>query len=89
MKKNTYLPSKRSKIDPFLVMDVLQQSKLLEERGKRIFHLELGEPVNETPLSVQNEAKILIIELRLRTLNKDRQDHYIIQIHQKYFPQEI
>ena len=60
MKKNIYLPSKRSKIDPFLVMDVLQQSKLLEERGKRIFHLELGEPVNETPLSVQNEAKRLI-----------------------------
>ncbi len=60
MKKNTYLPSKRSKIDSFLVMDVLQQSKLLEENGKKIFHLELGEPLNKTPLIVQKEAKRLI-----------------------------
>ena len=60
MKKNTYLPSKRSKIDSFLVMDVLQQSKLLEENGKKIFHLELGEPLNKTPLVVQKEAKRLI-----------------------------
>ena len=60
MKKNTYLPSKRSNIDSFLVMDVLQQSKLLEENGKKIFHLELGEPLNKTPLLVQKEAKRLI-----------------------------
>ena len=60
MKKNTYLPSKRSQIDSFLVMDVLQQSKLLEENGKKIYHLELGEPLNKTPLIVQKEAKRLI-----------------------------
>ncbi len=60
MKKNTYLPSQRSKIDSFLVMDVLQQSKLLEENGKKIYHLELGEPLNKTPLIVQKEAKRLI-----------------------------
>ena len=60
MKKNTYLPSKRSQIDSFLVMDVLQQSKLLEENGKKIYHLELGEPLNRTPLIVQKEAKRLI-----------------------------
>ena len=60
MKKNNYLPSKRSSIDSFLVMDVLQQSKLLEKQGRKIFHLELGEPLNRTPEKVKNEAKKLI-----------------------------
>ena len=60
MTNKTYFPSKRSNIDSFLVMDVLQQSKLLEENGKKIFHLELGEPLNKTPLLVQKEAKRLI-----------------------------
>ena len=41
-------------------MDVLQQSKLLEKQGRKIFHLELGEPLNRTPEKVKNEAKKLI-----------------------------
>ena len=43
--KKKYLPSKRSFVDSFLVMDVLSESKKIESLGKKVFHLELGEPL--------------------------------------------
>ena len=43
--KKKYLPSKRSFVDSFLVMDVLAESKKIESNGNEVFHLELGEPL--------------------------------------------
>ena len=43
--KKKYLPSKRSFVDSFLVMDVLAESEKIESRGNKVFHLELGEPL--------------------------------------------
>ena len=36
--------SKRSQIDPFIVMDVMDQARNLEISGKRIIHMEVGQP---------------------------------------------
>ena len=47
--KKDFLPSKRSLIEKFLVMDVLSEASNLEHSGKKIFHLELGEPINFIP----------------------------------------
>ena len=58
--KNFYLPSKRSFVEQFYVMNVLAKSKKLEKKGKNIFHLELGEPFSKTPKKIINEAKKLI-----------------------------
>ena len=59
MKTNSYLPSSRSNIDSFYVMDLLYSANKLESTGKKIFHLELGEPLSMTPKKVLNEARIL------------------------------
>ena len=44
-----YFPSKRSNIDSFYVMDLLYNANKLEANGKKIYHLELGEPQPKTP----------------------------------------
>ena len=58
--KNFYKPSKRSFIESFIVMDVLANSKKIEESGKKVWHFELGEPSPNTPKLVTKEAKRLI-----------------------------
>ena len=58
--KNFYKPSKRSFVESFIVMDVLANSKKIEESGKKIWHFELGEPSPNTPKLVTKEAKRLI-----------------------------
>jgi len=44
------------KINPFMVMEVLERAKELESSGKRIIHLEIGEPDFETPDPVKEAA---------------------------------
>ena len=58
--KKKYLPSKRSFIDSFLVMDVLEKSNSLETKGRKVYHLELGEPLPRTPKKVLIQAKNLL-----------------------------
>jgi aspartate/methionine/tyrosine aminotransferase len=42
---SSHLLSKRSsKLSPFHVMDILAQAKTLSQQGKKIYHLEIGEP---------------------------------------------
>lgn len=48
--------SRRSGIAPFLAMDVLRQSRELERAGRRIVHMELGEPGAPVPQAVQAAA---------------------------------
>ena len=59
MKKIIYNPSLRSNIDSFYVMDLLYMANKLEANGKKIFHLELGEPQPKTPKKVLKEASLL------------------------------
>ena len=41
--------SKRSDVDPFIVMDVMESARIAEEKGKDIIHMEVGQP--GTPVS--------------------------------------
>ena len=36
--------SKRSDVDPFIVMDVMEAARIAEENGKHIIHMEVGQP---------------------------------------------
>ena len=41
--------SRRSQIDPFLAMDVMEQARLLEQDGSDIVHMEVGQPGTPAP----------------------------------------
>lgn len=60
MTNKTYYPASRSNIDSFYVMDLLYRANKLEATGKKIFHLELGEPQPKTPKLVLTEASKLV-----------------------------
>ena len=59
MTNSIYLPANRSNIDSFYVMELLYNANKLEANGKKIFHLELGEPIPKTPKVVLKEASRL------------------------------
>ena len=59
MTNSIYLPANRSNIDSFYVMELLYNANKLEATGKKIFHLELGEPIPKTPIAVLKEASRL------------------------------
>jgi aspartate/methionine/tyrosine aminotransferase len=42
-------PSRRSAIDPFIVMDVMQAAAEREARGHRVIHMEVGQPGTPAP----------------------------------------
>ena len=60
MNSKFFFPSKRSDVDSFKVMQLLSDAKKLENNGKKIYHLELGEPPQLTPLLLKNEVKKLV-----------------------------
>ena len=39
----------RGNIDPFIVMDVMEKARQAEENGRKIIHLEVGQPRTSTP----------------------------------------
>ncbi len=43
------LASRARRIRPFIVMDILERARQLEARGRRIIHMEIGEPDFPTP----------------------------------------
>lgn len=45
--------SRRSEVSPFLAMDALREAKELERAGRRIIHMELGEPGAPTPQAIR------------------------------------
>lgn len=49
--------SKRSAIAPFMAMDVLREARRLEQAGRRIVHMELGEPGAPAPALVRKAAE--------------------------------
>ena len=60
MNNKFFFPSKRSNIDSFKVMQLLSDASSLENNGKKVYHLELGEPPQFTPLLLMNEVKRLL-----------------------------
>lgn len=49
-------PSARSAVEPFLAMDVLREAGVLEAQGRRIMHLEVGEPGAPPPRPARDAA---------------------------------
>jgi len=47
--KQPVTPSKRSDVPPFIVMDVMAAAALLEARGARVVHMEVGQPAAPAP----------------------------------------
>jgi aspartate/methionine/tyrosine aminotransferase len=44
--------SRRSHVAPFIAMDVLSEAAALERQGRRIIHMEVGEPAAAPPRAV-------------------------------------
>ncbi len=77
-------PDRCSQINPFMVMEVLERAQCIEKSGKRVIHLEVGEPDFDTPEPVK-EAAIKAIRdgktgythsLGLRELREAIADYY-------------
>jgi len=47
--------SKRGNVDPFIVMDVMENARKAEEQGEDIIHMEVGQPGTAAPKKAQNE----------------------------------
>ena len=45
--------SRRGQVDPFIVMDVMEEARALEAAGRHIIHMEVGQPGTPAPLSAR------------------------------------
>ena len=46
--------SSRGQVDPFIVMDVMAQARALEAQGRRIIHMEIGQPATPAPKAARD-----------------------------------
>ncbi len=58
-------PSRRSAVAPFIAMDVKSAANALEAEGRRVLHMEIGEPGASTPRSIRAAAHAALDEGRL------------------------
>lgn len=85
-------PSRRAAIAPFMAMDVLRQAKRLEQAGRHIVHMELGEPgapapsvVRETGIAALRDGAVgygeALGELALRSrIARHYNEHYGVDV---------
>jgi aspartate/methionine/tyrosine aminotransferase len=87
------ISKKSSKIQPFLVMEVLEKATEMERQGDHIIHLEVGEPDFDTPQCIKDAAcealqkgktrythSLGLMELR-EAIASYYQNHYRVTIH--------
>jgi aspartate/methionine/tyrosine aminotransferase len=55
--KRLLQPSRRSAVPPFMVMDVVAEAARLEARGRRIVHMEVGQPAAGAPVAAVAAAR--------------------------------
>jgi aspartate/methionine/tyrosine aminotransferase len=55
--KQLWLPSARSAVPPFMVMDVVAAAARLEAQGRRIIHMEVGQPAAGAPATAIAAAR--------------------------------
>ena len=53
-------PSRRGQVSPFIVMDVMKAASDLEQQGRNIVHLEVGQPSTGIPQSAKEPLQRLI-----------------------------
>ncbi len=59
-------PSRRSEIQPFIVMDVMRAAADREHAGERVVHMEVGQPGARAPEKVLEAARIALEDGRFR-----------------------
>src|SRR3954452_12035879 len=63
--RDLLIPSKRSDVPPFIVMDVMAAAAELEAKGERVIHMEVGQPAAPAPLVARQAAQAALIEGRI------------------------
>ena len=49
--------SERSKIDPFIVMDIMERANAVEKKGQTVVHMEVGQPGTSAPKAAKDFLK--------------------------------
>ena len=52
--------SSRGQVDPFIVMDMIEQARQLEVLGRHIIHMEVGQPGSPAPLGARNALAAML-----------------------------
>ncbi len=63
--KHLLTPSKRSNVPPFMVMDVMAAAALLEAKGARVVHMEVGQPAAPAPATALRAAQAALVHGRI------------------------
>lgn len=63
--KHLLMPSKRSDVPPFIVMDVMAAAAAIEAKGGRVIHMEVGQPFHPAPETARTAAKAALIHGRI------------------------
>src|SRR5947209_11623643 len=63
--KYMLVPSKRSDVPPFIVMDVMAAAAEREAKGERVIHMEVGQPAAAAPLVAREAAQAALLEGRI------------------------
>jgi aspartate/methionine/tyrosine aminotransferase len=63
--KRLLIPSKRSAVPPFIVMDVMAAAAQLEATGARVIHMEVGQPAQPAPKAAREAAAALLAQGRI------------------------
>lgn len=59
------LHAERADVDPFIAMDVLADARRLEAQGRKIIHMEIGEPSFPAPEAARDAAAALLADGRI------------------------
>jgi aspartate/methionine/tyrosine aminotransferase len=63
--KRLLSPSKRSDVPPFIVMDVMTAAARLEAQGRRVVHMEVGQPAAQAPTTAIAAAQAALAAGRI------------------------
>jgi aspartate/methionine/tyrosine aminotransferase len=63
--KHLLMPSKRSNVPPFIVMDVMAAAAQIEAQGRRVVHMEVGQPAAPAPASALQAAQAVLAHGRI------------------------
>jgi aspartate/methionine/tyrosine aminotransferase len=63
--KRLLMPSRRSDVPPFIVMDVMAAAARREAQGARVVHMEVGQPAQPAPQTAINAAQAALAKGRI------------------------
>ena len=63
--KRLLMPSKRSNVPPFIVMDVMAAAAQIEAQGRRVVHMEVGQPAGPAPATALKAAQAALAHGRI------------------------